>query len=681
MKGLPPGGSRHIKRILTWAAIDIAIVWAAYTMAFFARALTSTLVYFQSVGFILLAVSIQVVFNYLFGVYYHIWARSSGHEVILLVYSTAAAAVSTVAINLALASPERPLPLSVIMVGSMLGIMGMVGVRYRSRLVTGLSWRWYTLWHGQVPEGDVHMTPVLIVGAGESGQTFVWRLKHRWHAEHKYHVIGFVDDDPDKRGLYIEGTQVMGGRADIPRLVEQYDVELIVLAIHNISGPDFREILAYCESTPARIKVVPNTLALMDAKHGVSLLRDVLPEDILGRKIVDRHAGVDLTPITRKVILVTGAAGSIGSELSRQLLDYDPIRLLVLDNNESGLHDLCVELMASAPQAVIVPLLADVTNRRTLEALFIRYRPQVVFHAAAYKHVPMLQSFPSEGVRVNVHGTRTLADLARQYEVERFVLISTDKAVDPSSVMGATKRLGELLMHAYAQENNHRTLFTSVRFGNVLASRGSVVPTFERQIDQGGPVTVTHKDMTRYFMTIAEAVNLVLHAACLTRGNDLYMLRMGEVVRIVDLAERMIRLRGLRPYEDIPIVFTGTRPGEKLHETLQLKSEVAVATAHPHIVQLINQESRFRGQFLLQQVEALVASVDASTPEAALQHSLDDGASALARIRECIRQAYDVTPEAEQPSPVEEAAQNLSAATPAIPPWLEASQSADGLVQ
>ncbi len=678
----------HVRRILAWMLVDSFIVLGGYTAAFFARAITTTLDYMNSLGFLFFVIIVTLIVNYYFGIYHRIWSRSSGHEVSRLVYAVFVSGAFVGMVDLLLALDEtiaRPLPLSVVLLGSVLSITGLVAIRYRSRLVSGLNWRWDAVWHGKLPENakkTEKLTSVLIIGAGETGQNFVWRLKRRWGKDRKYRVVGFVDDDPLKRGLYIEGTRVIGARADIPHLVRKHKIELIVLAIHNISGPDFREILAYCESTPARIKIVPDTQALMDERRGVPLLRDIQPEDILGRKPLGRHADVDLSPITRKVVMVTGAAGSIGSELSRQLLSYEPEMVLMLDINESGLHDLRVEMEGMAPGAVIVPLLVDVRNYRRLRTVFERYRPQVIFHAAAYKHVPMLQLFPAEAVEVNVGGTRNVARLAREYGTERFVLISTDKAVDPSNVMGATKRIAELLMHAFAQDGSHNTLFTSVRFGNVFGSRGSVVPTFERQINQGGPVTVTHKDMRRYFMTIAEAVNLVLHAACLTRGDDLFMLQMGEEVRIVDLAERMIRLRGLRPYEDIPIKFTGIRPGEKLNEVLQLESEVAIKTAHSHIVQLRNrQDNSFRPARLLQQVDELLDAVTASNgEEIGLFDDPQTSGQALMMLRQCIEQAYDSDAEAAF-RPAESVVEDESFALPTdLPPygWLPPAAHVSG---
>lgn len=427
----------------------------------------------------------------------------------------------------------------------------------------------------------------LIVGAGESGQALAWRLNHR-AGDRQQDVIGFIDDDPQKRGMLVEGIPVLGTRTDIPQVVEANKIELIAVAIHNISNVGFRDILRYCEGTNARIKIVPDVLSQLRATGQAVPLRDVQPEDLLGRGLIARHEAVDLTPVLDKTILVTGAAGSIGSELSRQIMTYQPKHVLLLDNNESDLFDLVSEIEVAHPDAKVTAILADVTLPNLMRGVFAAHRPQIVFHTAAYKHVPMLEFHPAEAVRVNITGTKVTADLASEYCVERFVLISTDKAVDPSSVMGATKRVCELMLHAYCADDTCATLFTSVRFGNVLGSRGSVVPTFTRQIEHGGPVTVTHPQMTRYFMSIAEAANLIIHAAAMTQGDDIFVLQMGEVVSIIELAERLIRLRGLRPHHDIEIKFTGVRPGEKMHETLFEDYETPEPTDHPQIVKVTN---------------------------------------------------------------------------------------------
>jgi FlaA1/EpsC-like NDP-sugar epimerase len=499
-------------------------------------------------------------------------------------------------------------------VGNLLALGGMIAVRYRSRLISGVEWRWRVLWRGEMPKAK---TRVLIVGAGESGQALVWRLRHRFPNQ-EYAVVGFIDDDPDKQDMYIEGARVLGTRRDIQRMVDAFRVDLITVAMHNVSGADFREIIAECEKTKALIKVVPDILAAVQNQNHAVLLRDVQIEDLIGRSVISRQEGIDLSLVSNRVVLVTGAAGSIGSELSRQVMLTDPQRIVLLDNNESGLHDLITELRARYPNIDVVPALVDVSLENGVRRVFEKHRPQLVFHAAAYKHVPMLEYYPSEALRVNISGTYNLAKLASEYLVERFVLISTDKAVNPSSIMGATKRVCELMVHMMSLQSKNATLFTAVRFGNVLGSRGSVVPTFNRQIDSGGPVTVTHREMMRYFMSIPEAVNLIIHAACLTAGDDIFILRMGEEVRILELAERMIRMRGLRPYVDIDIKVTGVRPGEKLNEELYTQTETPHPTLHPNIIRLNQWETRYTPASFWEEINRLTQS-DALDADQALQ--------------------------------------------------------------
>lgn len=637
---------KRVWRILGWVIIDLSIVGFSYFITLSARAITADLDFRQNASFIPIAGCIVVIANFLFGIYYRIWAQSSGHEVVRIVASAACSMVAAVLLDLFL--EPRPLPLSVIVFGHAFTLVGMVAVRYRSRLITGLQWRWRAVWHQEFPQ----QSRVLIVGAEEAGQTLAWRIKYRWRRsgeDTNYEIVGFVDDDPQKQGLYVEGCQVLGTRQDIPRLVEQYKINLLLLAIHNISGPALREILGYCEHTGARIKVVPDAFASLNVTRAVPLLRDVRPEDILGRKPIERHEGVSFAPITGRIVLVTGAAGSIGSEICRQILSLAPSKLLLLDNNESDLYDLLMEIQPDAGPTTLIPCLIDITDQRALDTLFAQHQPQVIFHAAAFKHVPMLELYPYQAIRVNLGGTWHVAERAQRYGAERFVLISTDKAVDPTSVMGASKRLCEVLIQALAAQSSSQTLFAAVRFGNVLGSRGSVVPLFNRQIDRGGPVTVTHPEMTRYFMTIPEAVNLVIHAACITEGHDLFMLRMGEQIRILDLAERMIRMRGLLPYEDIPIVFTGVRPGEKLHEQLAHDSEAVCPTVHPHIVRLEDHAAIVAKDDFLQAAQQLLMRCGPDCPQLAGHTRAlagDQTSSANGRCLGCmktyIQEAYTV---------------------------------------
>lgn len=590
---------RWFKRFGRWVILDLAVLILSYTTAYSTRSLTASLDYREDFAFIAAASITTIVFLYLFGVYNRIWSQTSGHGVSVIIGPVMFTLIVLFAAEIVIT--PRPLPLSVVLVGNILSAGGLVTVRYRSRVINGIAWRWRVIWYSDL---RALKERVLIVGAGESGQTLAWRLKHRL-LEGNYQVIGFIDDDPEKQGMYVESTPVLGTRTEIAAIVELKKIDLIIMAVHNIGGKDFRAIISYCEQTNARIKVVPDMLGLLNAKDSGALLRDVQPEDLIGRSIITRHEAVDLSPVTGKVVLVTGAAGSIGSELSRQLASYNPEKLILLDNNESALHDLALEFQTFHPQATVVPALVDVTVLDTLQQLFEVHHPQVVFHAAAYKHVPLLESHPTEAIRVNIIGTRQVAELAQEHRAERFVLISTDKAVNPSSVMGASKRLCELAIHAMCQDDDCSTLFTVVRFGNVLGSRSSVVPIFNHQIDGGGPVTVTDPEMTRYFMSISEAVNLVIHAACLTEGDDIFVLQMGEVVRILDIAERMIRLRGLRPYEDIDIQFIGVRPGEKMREQLYNAEEKPVDTIHPHIIKLSQWQDTFPSGIFFEKLDHL----------------------------------------------------------------------------
>lgn len=608
---------RHIEYIL----VDVAVVVVAYLITIVSFAVYGNIDYTASFLFVFVIALINVLTLNAYGVYKRIWSRTSGHGVTVIFNAVFA---STVVVVLVVVFVEqRPLPIRFVLFGNLLCLFGFVSVRYRSRLATSFLWRWRAAFRGELPNRETR-TRVLIIGAGESGQSLALRLLRRFGSGTgvKHDVVGFIDDDPEKQNMFVEGCRVLGSRYEIGRIAEELKIDLIVIAIHNIRGHDFREILTLCEQTTAMIKIVPDVQALMSANASPELLRDVEAEDLLGRTMVTRHEDVDLSPVINKVILITGAAGSIGSELSLQIMLYKPRKVLLLDNNESGLHDLMTDLRTKYPEIELIPILADITLCSSIEAVFEHHAPQLVFHAAAYKHVPMLEYYPQEAIRVNIGGTRNVATVAQRYEVERFVLISSDKAVNPSNVMGASKRACELLIHALAQSPTNRTLFASVRFGNVLGSRGSVVPTFNQQIENGGPVTVTDRTMTRYFMSIPEAVNLIIHAACLTTGSDIYVLQMGEVVRIVDLAERMIRLRGLRPYKDIEIKFTGARPGEKLHEELFRSDEEPVETIHPSIMQVNIWNKQFDWKAYsekLEKLERLVPENEQDTLEILLQ--------------------------------------------------------------
>jgi FlaA1/EpsC-like NDP-sugar epimerase len=566
--------------------------------------------------------------NFLFGAYRHIWRYASGQELVNIIGAAFTSTLIIAAVDLFWPG-VRPLPITAVFVGGFFSLIGFAAVRYRRRLITGGVRRWRGVATREPGEARSRQR-VLIVGAGEAGQLLGWRFLNLKEGA-AYKVIGFVDDDPAKRGLRVHGLPVFGGRKRIPHLVDRHRVDLIVLAMYNIASADFRDILSICERTATKIKVLPNLFEFLEGRNGPTHIRDVTVQDLLGRQPVHIDIDVCRQLIAGKTVLVTGAAGSIGAELCRQIRDFDPELLLALDNNESGLHNLLVDDLSPTDQLKdpqVKAIIGDVTRRGRMAAVFTTYRPQIVFHSAAYKHVPLMEANPEEAVRVNVGGTRLMVELAQEHGVERFVLVSTDKAVNPSSVMGATKRLCEMLVrngspgfppHAEGagkdEQGGQRTRFCAVRFGNVLGSRGSVVPTFERQIDHGGPVTVTHPEMSRYFMTIPEAVSLIIQAAALTIGGDTFMLDMGRRINIEDLARRLIRLRGLRPEIDIPIVYTGARPGEKMHEELIGEDERSESTVHDHILRVHTDQSADNGDYQ-SRLEALLSMPSGSTPEA-----------------------------------------------------------------
>jgi FlaA1/EpsC-like NDP-sugar epimerase len=424
-----------------------------------------------------------------------------------------------------------------------------------------------------------------IIGAGDTGESLLRELKKSPHQE--YNPVGLIDDDHEKLGIKIHGVPVVGGVASLERLIEESGVREVITAIPGASGSSMRIIFEACRRTGAKFRTVPTRGELQRGAARVSQIRLVDLEDLLGREVVNLDHQTLRQSLSGRRVLVTGAAGSIGREMARQAAGYEPEELIVLDRNENNLFYLEAELREAHPGLNLGAEIGDVVDRGRMRSLFETHKPHVVCHAAAYKHVPLMEQNPVEAIKNNVLATRFLADAAIASGVERFIYVSTDKAVRPTSVMGATKRLGERLVKSLDAD---RTRFITVRFGNVLGSDGSVVPTFRRQIAAGGPVTVTHPEATRYFMTIPEAVQLVLMAGAMGEGNETFLLQMGEPVRIVDMARNMIELSGLRPDQDVRVVFTGLRPGEKLHEDLKNDSEEALPTSNDKIMVLTGVE-------------------------------------------------------------------------------------------
>lgn len=409
----------------------------------------------------------------------------------------------------------------------------------------------------------------MIVGAGEAGYTLLKELQNSRFVEQN--VCCIVDDDPGKKGKYLRGVLVAGTRHDICRLAEEYDIDEIMIAIPSASHGMVQEILDICSQTSCKLKVLPGLYQLVNGEVSVSKLRNVEIEDLLGREPVDTQIDSIMDYVSGKTVLVTGGGGSIGSELCRQIAMHEPKLLVIFDIYENNAYEIQQELKRDYPGLDLVVLIGSVRNTHRINHVFETYRPDIVYHAAAHKHVPLMEDSPNEAIKNNVLGTYKTAQAADRFHASRFVLISTDKAVNPTNIMGASKRLCEMVI----QMMNHRseTDFVAVRFGNVLGSNGSVIPLFKKQIEEGGPVTVTHPDIIRYFMTIPEAVSLVLQAGAQAKGGEIFVLDMGKPVKILDLALNLIRLSGYKPYEDIDIQFTGLRPGEKLYEELLMSEE------------------------------------------------------------------------------------------------------------
>lgn len=470
-----------------------------------------------------------------------------------------------------------------------------VGMRCSYRVISALSARL------QVRQGIGRR--VMVIGAGEAGAAIIKEYQNSKYLEQQ--VVCVIDDSPAKKDKYVYGCKVVGGRGSIVESVEKFLVDEIAIAIPTLKQSELRKIVEICQQTDCKIKVLPGMYQLIQGEVAISKLKEVEIEDLLGRDSVDVNTEEIMDYVTGKVILVTGGGGSIGSELCRQLAAHQPKQLIIVDIYENNAYDIQQELIAKYPQLNLVALIASVRNTLRMDKIFEKYKPDIVYHAAAHKHVPLMEESPNEAIKNNVFGTLKTATAAGKYGAERFVLISTDKAVNPTNIMGASKRICEMIIQML--NHQYKTEFVAVRFGNVLGSNGSVIPLFRKQILAGGPVTVTHPEIIRYFMTIPEAVSLVLQAGAYAKGGEIFIFDMGDPVKIVDLARNMIRLSGLTPDEDIEIQFTGLRPGEKLYEEMLMEEEGMQDTANHliHIGKPIEfDEEKFREQ--LDELQELV---------------------------------------------------------------------------
>jgi len=446
---------------------------------------------------------------------------------------------------------------------------------------------------------------ILIIGAGDAGESFIRDMLRK--TQLPYDPIGFLDDDPHKKGMLIHRVPVLGKVSDVKRIVRQNGVEVIIIAIPSVKSDQMRKIVSQCEATGAQVKKIPSLFDILDGRVSIDKIKNVDPEDILGRdlNLGDREGIAQF--LSGKVIMVTGAGGSIGSELCRQIVEYNPQQVILLDSSEHNVYTIDAELNEGNKKDRHTPVIANVQSQRTMDGIFGYFQPDIVFHAAAYKHVPLMEENVPAAVKNNIWGTQNIAMLAAKHKVQRFLMISTDKAVNPTNVMGASKRIAEMVVQS--MKGKCATIFSAVRFGNVLDSNGSVMPLFKKQIANGGPVTVTHPEVVRYFMTIPEAVQLVLTTATMAKGGEIYVLEMGEPVKILDMAKSLIKLSGLEPDKDIKIKFIGLRPGEKLYEELLTDEEGLQKTESDRIY--IGKPSTFDQEKLFDSVEELWQLADA----------------------------------------------------------------------
>jgi FlaA1/EpsC-like NDP-sugar epimerase len=505
------------------------------------------------------------VFCY-FRLYSGVWRYASLNDLMQIVKGVSAGSAAMVLPLYFL--PGQDFPRAVLVIDWMLMVL-LVGA---SRIVIRALREYW-------PDGQPTGRRAFVVGGNDLGEMVLRELKR----ERKRGVqpVGVIDSDPGKWGLSIHGVPVLGGPADIPALVDQHEVEEIILALPEASGPLVRSIIENCRKLGLGFKTVRPIGAMLASSPQTPRLRDVKVEDLMRRPPAQLDTPAITECVSGKTVLVTGAGGTIGGELVRQLLRYAPERLYLLDRAENNLYELMMDLFGGEESIRCHPVIADITDATQMAKWWEVSRPQIVYHAAAYKHVPLMEDFPAAAVRNNVMGTRILCELAQRFDTESFVFVSTDKVVRPTSIMGATKRVAELFVQAMARQS--QTAFITVRFGNVLGSAGSVVPLLLHQINRGGPVTVTHPEATRYFMTVEEAAGLVLQATVIGRPGDILLLKMGEPLNIMSLAQDLIVLSGLVPDEDIPIKIIGLRRGEKLHEELRMAEEPVEETGHPAI--------------------------------------------------------------------------------------------------
>jgi FlaA1/EpsC-like NDP-sugar epimerase len=527
--------------------------------------------------YLALVLLVRMAMLYAMGIYQRYWLYASVEEMALLALAIAASTAVIVALTLGVLLPLGyldGLPRSVPLIGGLVTLFLIGGSRFTIRVLGSQGAPSHFAASADAP------LPVLIAGAGEAGGIIARELVH--NPQLGLQAVGLVDDDPAKQGVRVHGLPVLGTCRDLPWLIAKYEIGQVIIAMPTAPGTAIRHIREACHKAGAKVRTMPGIYEILSGQVGLQLVRDVQIEDLLRREPIQADEQALRGYLYRRRVAVTGAGGSIGGELCRQIAAVGPGLLLLVGHGENSIFEIEQELRRKFPTVPVQPVIADIRDAERMAWIFRTWKPQIVFHAAAHKHVPLMEDNVIEAVTNNVLGTRNVVRAAEAAGVERLVMISTDKAVCPTSVMGATKRIAEMVI----QEAAKRTArpYVAVRFGNVLGSRGSVIPVFKEQIKAGGPVTVTHPEMTRYFMTIPEAVHLVLQAGVLGAGGETFVLDMGRPVKVLDLAADLIELSGLKPHEDVEIIFTGVRPGEKLHESLFCPDEVQAVSAHEKIL-------------------------------------------------------------------------------------------------
>ena len=558
---------------------DVSVLTSAFLLAFLPALNTRVNDFYFDVALIQLPLVIFVQFSavFLVGGYSIIWRYISIGDLGIFIKAALLSVIVLVLLRVVggrYITDEWRVSYSVLMIDTILGFGGLVGLRVARRIVYEISRR-----GGAVRKRVRVKTPALFVGAGRTGANSVTELLA--NPDSQIEVKGFIDNDRSKLGGRVAGIKVLGMVSDIGRFVDELQVEQVVIALDSSEAEEVRQIIDICTQIPVKTRIVPSISSIADGTVEINRIRDVEIEDLLGREPVALDTANLHELLFSKTVMVTGAGGSIGAELVRQILKFQPSHILLVERAEFSLFEIHRELKDLAGNVELIPIVADVCDRARMTEIIKDNLPRVIFHAAAHKHVPLMEVNAVEAVKNNIFGTKTVGELAGEFGIGDFVLISTDKAVNPTSVMGASKRIAEIVIQELAKRFS--TNYVAVRFGNVLGSAGSVVPIFREQIRKGESLSVTHRDMTRYFMTIPEAAQLVMQAGALGKRGEIFILDMGRPVKILDLAEDMIRLSGLEPYRDININFTGIRPGEKLFEELEIDGENLVKTSHPKI--------------------------------------------------------------------------------------------------